>query len=114
MLYSVIRTPRLCDQFHKAMKQRQLSLKDKKLAAKMDVDTHLYLRLEIEKHKNETKFINKFMTQVDRVHLADIVQPDHLSKPRSDDDYNCNSDDELPPQKIESKKLVKSRNILRR
>ena len=53
------------------MKQRQLDQEGKKLAAKLDIDTHLYLRLEIEKHKNEAKFINNFMTQIDRVHLAD-------------------------------------------
>ena len=89
MLHSVIRTPRLCDQFHRAMKQRKLDKEEKKLAAKQDVDTHLFLRHEIEKHKNnEEKFIDNFMTEIDRVQKADQVQPDNLSLPRSNSDSN--------------------------
>ena len=82
------------------MKQKQLDQEGKKLAAKLDIDTHLYLRLEIEKHKNEAKFINNFMTQIDRVHLADSVQPDHFSMPRSNSDNNRDIAGGLSPQMI--------------
>ena len=79
----------------------------------MEIDTQMYLLLEIEKHKSEDKFMDHFMTRIDRVHLANTVQPDHLSKPRSDNSYNCNSDGTLSPRASEGKKLVSSKNDLR-
>lgn len=59
MLYSVIRTPRLCDQFHKTMMMK--NKENQKLAAKLDVETHLYLRQEISAFPSEQAFVQNFM-----------------------------------------------------
>ena len=69
MLYSVIRTPRLCDQFHKTMQRMIAEDKSAAQAAKqVDVDTHLYLKDKIEKFPSEGAFLSNFVAQIERIH----------------------------------------------
>ena len=76
---------------------KQKNLENRKIAAKLDIDTHLYLREQIGKFKSENAFLNNFMTEITRVHLADSVQPNSANMPRSDSDYNSNSEGQLSP-----------------
>ena len=75
----------------------QKNAENKKIAAKLDIDTHLYLREQIGKFKSENAFVNNFMTEINRVHLADSVQPNSANMPRSDSDYNSGSEGQLSP-----------------
>ena len=57
MLYSIIKTPRLCDEFHKVMRDKYYKQKLKN----METDCKNYLGDKISKFADEQAFLKNFL-----------------------------------------------------
>lgn len=71
MLYSVIRTPRLCDEYHKALRRKHA----KQELSGYEKDCYHFIKDQMKDFKSETAFLDDFAIKIDRVFLADSVQP---------------------------------------
>ena len=71
MLNAVIKTPRLCDQFQKAMIKKKEEEMKKSMDTKMDC--FHYLTQEISKFPNEKAFLKDLTYKIERVHMANSV-----------------------------------------
>lgn len=86
MLYSVIKIPRLCDEFHKALLRKKKQ--DTELAQgnksstkqEMEMECYHYLKKHISRFPTEKAFLNNLASYIDRVNWADAVQPETESR----------------------------------
>ena len=69
MMYCMIRTPRLCDMFHKAMREK--TAKEKR--QKIDVESMMYLQPKIQAFSSEKAFVENFAGFIGRAGKAEVI-----------------------------------------
>lgn len=72
MLNSIIKAPRLCDEYQKALRRKF----EKNKLKKLEMECYVYLKDQMSKFTDEAKFLDHFVTQIDRIHQANSVQPE--------------------------------------
>ena len=70
MLYSIVKTPRLCDEYHKSLRRKYINQKQKNKEAD---DCFMYLKDQMQDFPTEAAFLDDFAIKIDRVYQADSV-----------------------------------------
>lgn len=82
MLLSILKTPRLCTEYHRTIDMQRstayTSKQQMEQLRKEDMDCYMYMKEQISEFATEQEFITNFASSIERIHQADQVQPDGL------------------------------------